>query len=155
MATAPFDVRRAHRWFAVELNNLAWDLVEQPDRDREGTERMIHAAHGACFHWLQVGDLLNHLRAQCLLTTAYARAGLAESALRHAERCLELSKEAGDSQMAWDLAMTHGCASLAFAVAGRLDEARGQHIFAMNVVASFDDPSERSLFERLFPPPPG
>ena len=39
---------------------------------------MIHAAHGACFHWLAAGDLLNHLRAQCLLATAYAKAGLAE-----------------------------------------------------------------------------
>jgi hypothetical protein len=33
-------------------------------------ERMIHAAHAACFHWLQVGSLLNHLRAECLLATA-------------------------------------------------------------------------------------
>src|SRR5687768_7578725 len=90
MAEAPFDVARAHRWFAVELNNVAWELVEARERSTADAERMIHAAHGACFHWLQVGDLLNHLRAQCLITTAYLKAGIAEAAVRHATHCLEL-----------------------------------------------------------------
>ena len=77
---------RAHGWLAVELNNLAWQLVEAGHRSPADAERMIHAAHGVCFHWLQVGNLLNHLRAQWLLTTAYAKEGLAEAAVRHAER---------------------------------------------------------------------
>src|SRR5688572_3808946 len=92
MTTPPFDVERAHRWFAIELNNLTWGLVEAAERSPDDVEKMIHAAHGACFHWLQVGNLLNHLRAQCLLATVYAKAGLAESAVRHAEKCLQLSE---------------------------------------------------------------
>lgn len=75
MADAPFNVARAHSWFAVELNNLAWDCVENKDRSEEQLELMIHAAHAACYHWLQTGTALNHLRAQCLLATAYATAG--------------------------------------------------------------------------------
>lgn len=76
MSTAPFDLPKAHRWFAVELNNLCWDLIEAEHRSAEQTERMIHAAHAACHHWLQVGTAVNNLRAECLLATAYALAGL-------------------------------------------------------------------------------
>ncbi len=153
MTNPPFDVQRAHRWFAVELNNVAWDLVEADAVTPADVERMIHAAHGACFHWLVAGDLLNHLRAQCLLATAYAKAGLSESAVRHAERCLALSAEAGDRQTPFDRATAHGCASLAYKGAERMEEARAQHQKASAAAAAFDHPSEMPLFERLYPAP--
>jgi hypothetical protein len=153
MSTAPFDVKVAHRWFATELNNLAWDLVEAEKRSPADVERMIHAAHGACFHWLEAGDLLNHLRAECLLATAYAKGGLGEAAVHHAQRCLGLSADAGQRQTAFDRASAHGCASLAFVVAGRMDEARAQHELARSAAAEFDDPFEMPAFERLYPAP--
>lgn len=153
MNTPPFDEPRAHRWFAVELNNLAWELVEAGQRSPADNERMIHAAHGACFHWQQVGNLLNHVRAQCLLATAYVRAGLPESAVRHAERCLSLSREAGDTQTAFDRATAHGCASVAYSLAGRRDDAVSQHHLARAAAEHSDDPSERPVFERLYPAP--
>jgi hypothetical protein len=75
MPTAPFDESRAHRWFAVEFNNLAWDLLEKPDRTAEDDERLRHAAHAACLHWQATGSVLNDLRAHVLLTTTYAHLG--------------------------------------------------------------------------------
>ena len=153
MDTPPFDVKRAHRWFAVELNNLAWQLAEAPERSLLDNQRMIHAAHGACFHWLEAGNLVNHLRAQCLLSTAYAKAGLADAAVRHARKCIELSHEAGDQQTAFDRATAHGCLSAAYAIAGRVTEARAEHQLATLATAGFDDPSEMPVFERLYPAP--
>jgi hypothetical protein len=153
MNPPPFDVKRAHAWFAVELNNLAWDLVEAGRRSDVETERMIHAAHAACFHWLQSGDLLNHLRAQCLLATAYVQAGLSEPAVRHAQRTLALSREAADTQTAFDRATAHGCASAAYALAGRADEAQSEHATAMSLAETFEDQSDRQVFDRLYPPP--
>jgi hypothetical protein len=153
VSTPPFDVKVAHRWFAVELNNQAWNLVEAEKRSAADVERMIHAAHGACFHWLEAGDLLNHLRAQSLLATVYATAGLPESAVRHAERCLALSREAGDRQTAFDRATAHGCASSAYKLAGRLDEARAEHQLALSAAEKFDDPSDLPVFARLYPAP--
>ena len=35
MTQPPFDVQRAHRWFAVELNNLAWEIVEADSRTED------------------------------------------------------------------------------------------------------------------------
>ncbi len=151
MTTPPFDIARAHRWFAVELNNLAWDLVEAEALSPADVERMIHAAHGACFHWSEAGNPLNHLRAQCLLATAYAKAGIAESAVRHAERCLSLSAEAAEQQTDFDRATAHGCASLAYQIAGRVDEARAEHQRAAAAAAAFKDDSELKLFQQLYP----
>jgi catechol 2,3-dioxygenase-like lactoylglutathione lyase family enzyme len=153
MGDPPFDVNRAHRWFAAQANNLAWDLVEAAGRSSEETDRMIQAAHAACFHWHQVGTPLNHLRAQCLLATAYAAAGLPEGAVRHAHRCLKLSGEAGNAQTEFDRATTHGCASLAFSLAGRLDEAHAEYRLALSIVFRFDDPGETATFHKLFPAP--
>ncbi len=153
MADTPLDVPRAHRWFAIELNNLSWDLVEAPERSADDIERMIHAAHGACFHWQQVGVLLNHLRAQNLLATAYAVAGLGESAVRHAERCLVLSNEAGDTQTPFDRATAHGCVANAYAAVGRRDEAREQYRIAKGVATTFTDSGDTKAFDRLYPAP--
>jgi hypothetical protein len=153
MADAPFDIKVAHRWFAVELNNLAWDLVEALQRSPADNERMIHAAHAACYHWLEAGNLLNHLRAQCLLATAYSKAGLAEGAVRHAERCLALSVEAGDTPTAFDLASAHGCAALAYASVGRMADARTHRTSAIAAAEHFSDPSEADVFNRLYPEP--
>ena len=151
MAEPPFDVQRAHRWFAVELNNLAWDLLEKADRSADDTERMIHAAHGACFHWLQVGDLLNHLRAQNLLATVYAKAGLADAAVRHAEKCLALSQEAGDRQTPFDLATAYGCAAAAYRAAGHTAQAIAAQQQATAAADQLTDPADRAVFDGLYP----
>lgn len=151
MANPPFDLQRAHLWFAVELNNFAWDQLENPARSLEQQERMIHAAHGACFHWLQVGDLLNHLRAQCLLATTYAAAGLGEAAVRHAERCLQLSAEAGERQTPFDRTTAHGCASNAYYCVGQVAQAREHHARAEASAASLVEADEREMYARLYP----
>ena len=38
MTAHPFDLAKAHRWFAVEFNNLAWELYELPARTAEETD---------------------------------------------------------------------------------------------------------------------
>ena len=49
------DIARWDRWFAVEMNNQAWSLVENPGRTPAETEDMLHAAHAAALHWKCVG----------------------------------------------------------------------------------------------------
>jgi hypothetical protein len=151
MAEPPVDISLAHRWFAVELNNQAWDLLEKSNRSADETDRMIHAAHAACFHWLHAGDLLNHLRAQNLLATVYARAGLGEAAVRHAEKCLALSREAGETQTPFDLATAHGCAALAYRVAGKSSQAAATQQQAIAAAEKLTDPGDRAVFDSLYP----
>ena len=151
MAEPPFDVPLAHPWFAVDLNNQAWDLLDKSDRTADETERMIHAAHAACLHWLHAGDMLNHLRAQNLLATVYARAGLGEAAVHHAEKCLALSRQAGETQTPFDLATSHGCAALAYRVAGKSSQAAAAQQQAIAAAETLTDPGDRSVFDSLYP----
>ena len=150
MTEAPFDIQRAHSWFAVELNNLAWDTLEKKNRTEEDNEQMVHAAHAACFHWLQVGTVLNHQRAQCLLATVYAKLGYAEPAVRHASKCLELSQQTGDEQEAFDLATAYGCAAQAYKCAQQSDKASHMQEKALQVASTFDAPEDKQVFDRLY-----
>lgn len=153
--TPPFEIPRAHRWFAVECNNRAWDLVEAGSRTADETEEMLHAAHAAWLHWKAVGTPLNTLRAEKLLATAYAVAGLGERALWHAERCVELSEQAGDTQTPFDRAGAWGCLSRALGLAVRTDSTRQPAVDmatarAREWASKLEDPQDRSLVEKLF-----
>jgi hypothetical protein len=150
MTNAPFDLQRAHRWFAVELNNLAWDTLGMETRTDEQNERMLNAAHAACLHWHEVGTELNHQRALCLLATVHARLGYADSAVRYANKCLELSAEVGEAQTPFDVATNYGCAALAYNVAGQEDKAAEMLAKAQKVAAAFTDAEDKSVFERFY-----
>ena len=40
-----YSVEECHKKFAIELNNLVWNLLGKKDRTKEEDEKMIHAAH--------------------------------------------------------------------------------------------------------------
>jgi hypothetical protein len=150
MSEPAFDVRQAHRWFAVEANNRAWSLAEDSTRSSADTEEMISAAHASAWHWRHVGQPLNELRAQCLLTTAYGVAGRGETAARHAEQCLKLSESVGWEQTAFDRACAHGAAALAFRIALHPREATEQYLAASEAAKQLSDDDEKEVFTRLY-----
>jgi hypothetical protein len=152
MTDAPTDTARAHRWFAVEFNNRAWDLVEKVGRSATESDEMIHSAHAACIHWLAVGKAINHVRAQCLLATAYASAGLGEAAVRHAEKCLELCKTARDETTAFDKATAFGCAATAYACNGQMELGREYYQKALQEAENLDS-EDRPVFDKLYSRP--
>jgi hypothetical protein len=153
MAEAPFDVQRAHRWFAVEFNNRAWDLVELPGRSPGETSEMIDAAHATRIHWGVVGTPVNQLRAECLLATAYAAARMGQLAVHHAEKCLEWCQQVGDEQSAFDQAAAHGCAANAYATLGDRDRAKDHYGKLAELAAQLADDQERALLSKLYPAP--
>lgn len=153
MAEPTFDVSAAHRWFAIECNNRAWDLVEQGTRTAAETSEMIDAAHAARLHWKAMGNLLNELRAECLLATVHVKAADGPAAVRHAERCLHLSEEVGETATPFDLASAHGCAAYAYALAGQSKDAQSHAETMVAIAAGFDDVDDRAVIERLYPRP--
>ncbi|MBI2480527.1 MAG: hypothetical protein HYV60_18435 [Planctomycetia bacterium] len=123
MSEAPFDSAVAQRWFAVELNNAAWDWLEAEDYDTPGAERIVHAAHASCYHWMQVGGAANHARAACLIANVYAALGDGPSAIRHARRCIELTKANANELADWDWAFAYDVLSRSHAAAGEVKQA--------------------------------
>ena len=117
----------AHRHFAAKLNGEVWGLLEKGDRSRAEDELMIHTAHASCCHWLNVGTGVHQQRAEWMITRVYSELGLAEAALRHANRCRELTREHADLMEDFDRAYAHEAMARANAVAGNRAEAL-QHL---------------------------
>jgi hypothetical protein len=149
MSEPPFDLAKAHRWFAVELNNLAWELYELPARTADETERMIDAAHASVHHWRQVGTLLNALRGQVLLTSVYAAAGYAESAVRHGYSALELLDRAG-ALTAFDRVSALASAACAMSLCGKGAEADRLRAAAAEALAELADDEDRRVARQLW-----
>jgi hypothetical protein len=153
MTEPGFDVAVAHRWFAIECNNAAWDLVESSSRAVDDTQRMLDLAHAAAWHWSQVGKPINQLRAVNLLATAYIAAGLSASALQQAERGRQLAGELRDALTPFDRACVHGALAAALQLAGRSAESHLEYEIAYATAGEFDNPDDRAVFERLYPHP--
>jgi hypothetical protein len=149
MPDAPFDLAKAHRWFAVEFNNQAWDLVEKSSRTVDETQQMIHLAHASALHWQAVGTALNSQRGENLLATVYAVAGDATAAVRHAERCLSLSVQNANEESPFDRATALGCAALAHRLAGDAAQADRLRTLAQ-AAAERLDADDRAVFDKLY-----
>ncbi|HUQ70047.1 MAG TPA: hypothetical protein VM165_11015 [Planctomycetaceae bacterium] len=152
MPEPTFDVAAAHRWFAIDCNNAAWDLIEQADRTASDTDRMLHLAHASCWHWQQIGQPIHQLRGLTLLATAYVAARLPAGAVRFAERGLDLSQEVSDATP-FDRACAHGAVAAAYQLAGQNANAKREYDAAYSLAAKFDDADDRAVFERLYPRP--
>lgn len=152
-AAPPFDSAVANRWFGVEYNNAAWELVEKFPRSQAETEMMLHYAHAAFVHWRAVGTALNEQRAECLLATAYASAGRVDQAQYHAARTLDLMAANGEEQSPFDRASALGCAARVAELAGDHASAVEHYDQVLRVITAFDEPADRDLIGQLYPQP--
>jgi hypothetical protein len=108
-----------HRQLGVDVFNEVWRLM----KTREDDDRMIHAAHASRFHWGEAPECKpeNLARGEWQISRVYTVVGLAEPALRHAQRCLALCDANGLAD--WDLAYAYEAIARAHKTAGRLPEA--------------------------------
>ena len=150
MAEPSFDLRAAHRWFGVELNNGNWDALSSGRVTPETADAHIHAAHASCHHWMQVGTVANRARGELTVANVYAVAGLAEAALRHARLCLELT-EANRAEMAdWDVAFAYDTVARAHSAAGRNESACQAKERAQAAGEAIADAEDRRFFFEWF-----
>jgi len=137
----------AHRWFAVECNNLCWDLTTAT-RTPQQDARMLHAAHAAAFHWGCVGEAVHHMRADQLLAHVHALLGMGDTALRYALSCRQYfaTNETPD----WELAFTHAILAQAAAVAGDASLHASTYAEARSAMDAIADPEDRAIVEATF-----
>lgn len=121
----PVDTEKIHRWFAVECNNRAWDLLENERTPAEDLE-LLHVAHASAHHWKMGGDELNLARAECVVANAHAALGDGEAALRHAQLCMELNTAAAENCTDWDRAFAADALARATTAAG--DKEKGAEL---------------------------
>ncbi len=142
-----FTEAEAQRYFAIEFNNTTWELIEKTDRTREETETMVYRAHASCYHWMQVGEPINHARGEYLISRAYAAAGDGEMALRHANRCLEITEANPDAAEDWDRAFACEAVARGHALSGKRAEAEEFLRRAEEAGRQIADDEDRRIFE--------
>ena len=117
-----YTERECHTKFAVDCFNLVWSLMDKKDRTREEEDRMVHAAHASRFHWGEIGTPVEFERGEWQISRVYTVVKRPESALYHAERCLEICRENGIGD--WDIAFAYEAVARAYAVAGQVAECK-------------------------------
>ena len=108
--------KKEHKKLGIDLFNLTWSLLDKKDRTKEEDDKMVHAAHASRFHWGEIGTPLEFERGEWQISRVYSTLKRSESALYHANRCLDICKEnnIGD----FDIAFAYEAMARAHAIAG-------------------------------------
>jgi tetratricopeptide (TPR) repeat protein len=119
-----YTLSEAHKEFAKQSNGQVWKLLGKTDRSPEENEEMERAAFASLYHWINAGTEVHHQRGEWMIAHVYTVLGEAETALKHAQRCLELT-EAHKSQMEdFDIAYAYEGIARANALAGNGEAAK-------------------------------
>ena len=89
------DQELAHKFFAADCFNKAWELIDKGDRTAEDDEQMIRLVHASIYHWTQRPDCTdkNFSIGYWQASRVYVLVGQAENALRYAKLCLEITPQ--------------------------------------------------------------
>lgn len=141
------DQHSWHKRFAIDCNNRAWELAAKTRTTTQDRE-MLDAAHASAWHWGQIGNELNRMRAMMLLAEVHALLGYGGSAfaLSQEMRAYFLSRETAD----WERAFAHAIHAHAAHAAGRLAEHRDAYREAANAVQAIADVEDRRIVLETF-----
>jgi hypothetical protein len=144
---SPEEQSKWHRRFAVECNNLCWELTTKARSAEEDVE-MLNAAHAAAFHWSKVGTELNDIRAKMLLGHVHALLGYGASAMEYAQESHSylLSHDAPD----WEVAFAHAILAQAASVVGDDDLHARAYSDAQRAIDAISDPEDRAVVLKTF-----
>jgi len=94
MPSAPtFDLVAAHKYFAADCFNKAWDLIDKAERTPEEDRLMVALNQASVFHWLNRADCTSENLSVGVWQASRIQAllGSAAEARRQAEACLAYS----------------------------------------------------------------
>ncbi|MHA2244278.1 MAG: hypothetical protein ACXADY_04875 [Candidatus Hodarchaeales archaeon] len=121
-----FDEIEWHKKTGVKLFNATWDLIDKKERTTEEIDQMIHSAHASRYHWgesvaagMPNTGPINLERGEWQISRVYSILERPESAIYHAQRCIDICEENNISD--FDLAFAYESMARACAVAGDRD----------------------------------
>jgi hypothetical protein len=136
----------AHRHFAIQFNGMTWDLLDKADRTSEEDERMLYSAFASCRHWLEAGTGMHHQRGEWMIARVYSVLGLGEAAVRHANRCLDLTGQHAGEMADFDWAFAYEAVARANAVIGNRDKALEYIALAEEAGQAIVDQESKEIF---------
>ena len=135
-----FDPAKSHNFFSAHCFNIAWELIDKPERTPEENEQKIRRTMASLWHWTQRPDCspTNLSIGYWQAARVYALAGEAANARKYARLCLDITP----TDAAFYLSYAHEAMARAEALAGNEENAT-EHLakatqFATNVTKAED-----------------
>ncbi len=136
----------AHLAFAKRTNGEVWGLLEKDQRSEDEDRRMLLAAYASQYHWLHVGTVVNQQRGEWMIARVYTVLGIADQALQHANRCVELTESFKDQMEDFDIAFAYEGLARANALAGNRQEAHRNLELAKAAGEAIADAEDNEIF---------
>jgi len=144
--TKTYTLDEAHQYFAKSINGRVWELLQQPDRSQSDNDELLYAAHACTYHWKFVGTAVHQQRGEWLISHIHVVLGHANEALRHAERCFELTESNKNTMQDFDIAYAFEGLARAQAMMGDYKMAREFFDLAQQAGNAITDEEDKSIF---------
>ena len=149
-AAKTFTIDEAHKHFAKTINGRVWELLQKQHRSQDDDDELLHAAHACTYHWRFAGTAVHQQRGEWLISRVHVVLGHGNEALRHAQRCFELTE--ANRQLMQDFDIAYAFEGMARAQAMLGDQKLADEFLMLaeqagNVIA---DEEDRSIFQGDF-----
>lgn len=141
-----YNLNEAHRYFAQLTNGRVWELLQKPGRSQVENDEMLHAAHACAFHWRFAGTAVHQQRGEWLISHVHVVLGHGIEALRHAQRCFELTESNRDLMHDFDIAYAFEGMARAQALLGDHKMAEEFLVLAGQAGNAIANEEDRSIF---------
>jgi hypothetical protein len=141
-----YTVDAAHRYFAKSINCRVWELLQSSGRSQAEDAEMVDAAHACTYHWKFVGTVVHQQRGEWLISHVHVVLGHSLEAVRHAERCFQLTEAHKDLMADFDIAYAYEGLARGYALSGKPKVAEGYFRLAQQAGDSIQDAEDRSIF---------
>lgn len=148
--TKTYTIDEAHKYFAKSINGRVWELLEKPNRSQSDNDELLYAAHACTYHWKFVGTAVNQQRGEWLISRVHVVLGHGLEALRHAERCFELTKSNKDLMKDFDVAYAFEGLARAHAMIGDQKMAEEFLTLAEQAGSTISNEEDKSIFMNDF-----
>jgi DNA-binding transcriptional MerR regulator len=138
---------KVHRALAAGLFNRTWDLLERENRTARDDAELIDTAHASSWHWRQVGNAANEVRAHGMLARVYSILGHGSEAVYHAARANEVLDAGGEGFEDWDAPAAAESMARALVASGDLAGAAEWKRKAQGLLEAVADPDDRGVVE--------
>jgi len=141
-----YTVNEAHEYFAKSINGRVWELLQKSNRSPSEDDEMLHAAHACTYHWKFVGTSVQQQRGEWLISRVHVVLGHGNEALRHAQRCFELTESNRNLMKDFDIAYAFEGVARAQAMLGDHRIAKEFLILAERAGEAIANEEDRSIF---------
>jgi hypothetical protein len=144
--TKTYTANEAYKYFAQSINGRVWELLQKPDRSPSEDDEMLYAAHACTYHWKFVGTAVQQQRGEWLISRVHVVLGHGNEALRHAQRCFELTESNRELMKDFDIAYAFEGMARAQAMLGDHRIAKEFLVLAEQAGEAIANEEDRSIF---------